>query len=566
MRGVVTLGALAACLVIGTATGAARTAQATVAAYPAGTSFTATGAAPSHGSSSVSLAMPIGAVDDAVILARGAQQVSALSTSIDPALTLHLLFAHYVSVDGKPVPDVLEPWDGSQRTTEKTNQPIWVQITVPQGTTPGTYAGSVSLVTDGTPTVVPISVDVANVTLPPPGQVSGSLLTAFNVSAQSYGNEVHRLYGIPASQSLPGFFPFLASYGISPNEWGYGNPDSKAGYTTSRNWFKDKAARMTDAVGNPRQFGAMAIPISNNRATPHGWTAGISPYEPSTWCSYLKAVKGFWARHGWLPGAYPYLYAMDEPGGKLYPIIRRQAAVAHRCWPGSHVLVTTRPQPSDRFLWNGGKDDIDTFAILESRYYGEYTNPRPYRDGQRRATMFLRYINAARKRGKQIWTYTYESAAHTTPGLAAIEPASAPRMYTAWAALEGITGILRGNSMTAYDPHSNPLDTNNKGGGDYVLIYPGKSGPIASARLEELREGIEDWEILNIVRQKHGSKAVVKLLSHLFSTTATGAKLACFAGCPIKNSLPYSWPLFSHDATTATKIAQMRAKALAAAS
>ena len=567
MRRVValSLAALTACLVIGTATGAARTAQANVAVYPAGTSFTATGAAPRHGSSSLSLAMPIGAVDDAVILARGAQHVSALTTSIDPALTMHLLFAHYVSVNGKLVPDVLEPWDGGQRHTERTNQPIWVQITVPQGTAPGTYAGSVSLVADGTPTAIPISVHVANVTIPPPGQVSGSLLTAFSSSPQAYGNEVHRLYGISAKQSLPGFFPFLASYRISPNTWGYGTPDSKSGYTTKGDWFKDKAARMTEAVGNPRQFAAMAIPMSNNRATPHKWTAGVSPYAPSTWCPYLKAVKGFWKSHGWLPGAYPYLYAMDEPGGKLYPIIRRQAKAAHRCWPGSHVVVTTRPQPDDRYLWNGGKDDIDVFAVLESRYYGEYTNPRPYEQGQRRATMFLRYINAARRQGKQIWTYTYESPAHTTPGLAAVEPASSPRMFTAWAALEGITGLLRGNSMTNYDPRSNPFDTNNKGG-DYVLIYPGRNAPIASARLEELREGIEDWEILNIVRQKHGSKAVVKLLSRLFSTTATGAKLACFIGCPIKNSLPYSWPLFSHDATTATKIARMRAKALAAAS
>ena len=35
-----------------------------------------------------------------------------------------------------------------------------------------------------------------------------------------------------------------------------------------------------------------------------------------------------------------------------------------------------------------------------------------------------------------------------------------------------------------------------------------------------LREGIEDWEILNVVRHKHGAAAVRRLLSGLFSTTA----------------------------------------------
>jgi hypothetical protein len=296
------------------------------------------------------------------------------------------------------------------------------------------------------------------------------------------------------------------------------------------------------------------------------WAGRISPYAPQTWCSYLRAVRGFWENHGWLPGAYPYLYGMDEPGTSQFPVVARQAKALHACWPGGKLVITGKPRNENRRLWNGGSNDVDVWAVLESRYYGEYTNPTQYREGQRRATMFLRYINKARKRGKQIWTYTYESRAHQTPGLAAVERASAPRMFTAWAALEGITGLLRGQAMTNYDPHSNPFDTNNKGDGDMVLIYPGRNAPIPSARLETLREGIEDWEILNIVRQKHGSRAVVKLMSRLFSTTATGAKLACVTGCPIKVNLPYSWPLFSHDGTTATKIAQMRAKALAAAS
>ena len=81
-----------------------------------------------------------------------------------------------------------------------------------------------------------------------------------------------------------------------------------------------------------------------------------------------------------------------------------------------------------------------------------------------------------------------------------------------------------------------------------------------------LREGIEDWEILNVVRHKHGAAAVRKLLSGLFSTTAKGAKLGCTIGCPLKTSTPYSWPTWSHDASTPRTVASMRAAALRAAS
>ena len=56
------------------------------------------------------------------ILVRGAQKVSVVSPTIDSPLQLNLFFAHYVSVDGKAVPDALMPWDGSQRATEQ-NEP-----------------------------------------------------------------------------------------------------------------------------------------------------------------------------------------------------------------------------------------------------------------------------------------------------------------------------------------------------------------------------------------------------------------------------------------------------------
>ena len=179
--------------------------------------------------------------------------------------------------------------------------------------------------------------------------------------------------------------------------------------------------------------------------------------------------------------------------------------------------------------------------------------------------MFLRYINAARRRGKQIWTYTYDASSHSTPGFTATEPASDPRVFVDWAAYEGITGLLYGQGTTTY-AKGNPLVSNDKAKGSYVLIYPGKNGPLASARLEVLREGIEDWEILNVVRHKHGAAKVRKLLSGLFSTTAKGAKLGCTIGCPIRTSTPYSWPIWSHNATTPRTVASMRAAALHAAS
>ena len=551
-------------LALSAGSGAARSLSATVGVYPSGTTFSASAAAPAHAASSVSLAMPIGGVDDATLLVRGAQKVSISPPTIEAPLQLRLLFAHFVSVGRKPVPDALIPWDGSPRATEHTNQPLWLQVTVPYGTAPGVYQGSVVVVADGSRTSVPIAVTVSPVTLPGRSQVAGSLLTAFNFSPQSYANKAADLYGVSPESTLPELFSFLSSYRLSPNSWGYGNPRAASGYTSDRRWWLDKTGQMVAAAGQPAQFASMWIPISNNRWSPSTYVGGRSPFKPQGWCSYLRSVHGFWQQRGWL-GSYPYLYGMDEPGASRFRVVGKQAKATHSCFPGGHVLVTGKPTAQNRFLWNGGSDDVDVWVVLASRYYGRYTNPSLARRGISHAREELALIDSARRHDKQIWTYTYDAASHSTPGFAATEPAVDPRVFTDWAASEGITGLLYGQGTTTYSK-GNPLISNDKARGSYVLLYPGRNGPVASARLEVLREGIEDWEILNVVRHRHGAAVVRRLLSGLFSTTAKGAKLGCTVGCALKTSTPYSWPTWSHNAGTPRTVASMRAAALRAAS
>jgi hypothetical protein len=255
---------------------------------------------------------------------------------------------------------------------------------------------------------------------------------------------------------------------------------------------------------------------------------------------------------------------MDEPGLTRFKIVQKQAAATHKCFAGGHVIVTGRPTTENRFLWNGGNDDVDAWVVLASRYYGQYTTPAQAKKGVSNATENLRLINAVRRRHEQIWTYTYDAGSHSTPGFTATEPTVDPRVFVDWAALEGITGLLYGQGTTTY-AKGNPLVSNDKEKGSFVLLYPGKDGPIPSARLEVLREGIEDWEILNIVRQKRGGATVAKLLGTLFSTSGAAAKLGCTVGCQLKTSTPYSWPTWTNDASTPGKVAQMRAAALLAA-
>jgi hypothetical protein len=297
------------------------------------------------------------------------------------------------------------------------------------------------------------------------------------------------------------------------------------------------------------------------------YVAGLSPTDPAKWCGYLGTVKQFWTLHGFLQGgAVPYVFPYDEPGDSHTTLLAEQATAVHRCFPGAKMLVTATPDSATTRLYDGkGTDNVDIWTIVDWRYYGTYTSPGQEKHGNR-ARSVLAQINKARSHGAKILGYTYAFA--NFPSFSATEPLSDSRMFVLWTALEGLDGILYGQGLTTYSGKGNPLDQNIGSSGQSVLIYPGNGSPIASARLDQIRSGLEDWEIFNAVRKRFGAGKVWSILgAHgLFSASAKGVKLACSIGCELKGKPSQSWPQWSHDATTASKIAGARLDALRAAS
>jgi hypothetical protein len=322
---------------------------------------------------------------------------------------------------------------------------------------------------------------------------------------------------------------------------------------------------MVSAAGQPSQFASMWIPISSNRWSASTYVGGQSPFQPQTWCSYLKSVRGFWQSHGWLEDTYPYLWAMDEPGPARFHVVQQQAKVTHSCFAGSNVIITGKPTVQNRFLWNGGSDDVDVWAVLASRYYGEYTAPSLSRHGISHARQELTLINSAPAPSQADLDVHLRLALTLDAGIrrdrAGLRPAHARR-------LGGARGHHRPALRAGHDDlrEGRPARRERPGEGLLRPRLSGQDGPISSARLEVLREGIEDWEIPNVVRHKHGDAAVRKLLSGLFSTTSKGARPGCTVGCPVTTSTPYSWAVWSHNAGRPRTVESMRAAALRAAS
>jgi hypothetical protein len=536
-------------------------AAAGVLVYPSSQTIPASGRLPQGESASVTLNAARGEREGAWIVVSGIQG-RMVSASIDGyelgSLQAALYFGHFVESGGRTRSDALLPWDGKPQPTERRNQPIYLQVVVPDDARPGGYRATVHVTADGISTDVPVAITVFRVRLPAPDAAKGNLLTAFHVVPQSYVKKAQELYHLntngrraAANDSL---FQFLSGYRISPASWGFGEPRSQAGYTSSSRWWLDAAGNMVRQ--NQNGFAAMRIPISNQRTSAASRIAGLSPFAPEGWCDYLRTVRSFWDQHGWLSGHVPYLYALDEPDLAGMALVARQASTAHGCFPGSQVLVTGNPTPSNHFLWDNKEgDDVDIWAVLSRRYYGQFNAPRSK----------LATIQAVRRAGKSVWSSTYTGVAGT-PGYALTEPLSDPRVFLLWNALEGIPGTLYGQGVTSYYS-GNPFD-GLRDRGEFVLLYPGEHTPIASARLEQIRDGIEDWDVLDVVRRRYGATAVRRILGDagLFSTTASGTILACTQACELDGSTQYSWPEWSHDAATAAKIEAAHLQALRMAS
>jgi hypothetical protein len=535
-----------------------------VLAFPSSQTIPAAGALPRGGTPSIALNAATGEHEGAWVVVRGGGQiaVSVDRAAIEP-LGVSLAWGHFVRVESRLVADALLPWDGAARPAEQANQPVYVRVTVPRGTAPGTYTTTLTIGSGGETASVPLSVRVFPLELP--GNVGDGrmLLTSFHVSAPTYLGTVARLYGFSSqaerSAAHASLFRFLSDYYMSPSSWGFGEPRTPSGYESHRKWWLDSASNMREAARSP--FAAMRVPVSSNRTAPANRIAGLSPTEPERWCDYLRSVRSFWEQQGWTSRSLAYLYAYDEPDVSGQRIVARQSKVLHACWPGAKSLMTGNPEPdgANSFLYDGrGGDDLDIWAVLTRRFYGRFTSPAAPRNRQRELSASIARV----RKTASVWSYTY-SGVTGTPGFRATEPLSNPRMLVLWNALEGLDGLLYGQGTTTYPTSGNPLDALSRHG-EFVLLYPGRRDPVPSARLEQLREGIEDWAVLEEVRRRSGAGAVRAILggAGLFSANRSGTKLACHLGCTLKSATKYSWPQWSSDASTAGRIERARLAAL----
>lgn len=174
-----------------------------------------------------------------------------------------------------------------------------------------------------------------------------------------------------------------------------------------------------------------------------------------------------------------YVYAYDEPALGS-PHVAQVLAALHHEDPSLKTLLVLHdaPDPVRHAAWLA---DADIVCL-------HLTSADPQRVAQLKAL------------GKEVWIYV-SSPAHPFPSLVIDEPALAHRIIPWMAWKLGAGGLLYW-CVNFWDrnPWEDPSTFAKDQNGNGFLYYPSADGPVSSIRLEVLRDGIEDYEYLAMLR------------------------------------------------------------------
>ena len=418
-----------------------------------------------------------------------------------------------------PWPEPLPPLAGKIDLEEGKNQPLWIRVKVPKDAKAGTYTGKIVLSAEDYAAEAPIKVEVFDFALP-------DRMTCQSAFGFSPG-EVWRYQKLEKAEDrravLDKYLASFAAHHISPYEpapldnvkvtWPKG-PDGKPTLVPEFDWTAWDAA-MARAFERYHFNSFMAhVPGMGGgsfhaRVDPEllGYKENTPEYK-TAFTNYCKALEGHLKEKGWLEAAF--IYWFDEPDPKDYAFVMNGFRKLKEAAPGLTRMLTEQVEP-----------DLVGGPNLWCPITPEYNHAR---------------AEERRRAGEKFWWYVCcgPKAPHTT--LFLDHPAVELRVWLWQTWQRKIDGILvwQTNYWTSGTAYTDPKHPQNPyedpaswvdgygvakgakqlwGNGDGRFIYPPESaadgnpagpvleGPVDGIRWEMLRDGIEDYEYLVVLRR-----------------------------------------------------------------
>jgi hypothetical protein len=328
----------------------------------------------------------------------------------------------------------------------KTNQPVWVDVHVPADARAGLYKGSVRVSSNQLDVRIPVSLHVWGFTLP----LKPTLKSSFGMHEPNLSDRrVHEVLlqhrVMPESVNPGDAREFEEQFGLNT--------------TALRFWGNFKKSKCTmDLAPAPEEI-----------------TSALRLYPPDL------AV---------------YMYPADEIDRcpNLFNTVRQWGANMHAADPRIGNLVTVSPAPGLYDDGTGtGRSAVDIWTLL----------PSAYEAARRR-------VHSVQAKGDEIWSYT-----------ALVQDSYSPKWEIDFAPINyriqpgfisqslGLTGILYWRvdlwTRMPWDDVAGYRIDGNVYPGEGMLVYPGRqvgiSSVVPSMRLKWIREGVEDFEYIAILKR-----------------------------------------------------------------
>ena len=438
----------------------------------------------------------------------------------------YLMITHPTDSTGcvGPWPDPLPPLAGKIDLDEGQNQPLWIRVRVPPDAKAGTYTGKVVLAAEDYSAEAPLKVEVFDFALPDRMTCTSSF--GFDPSVVWRYQKVEKPEDRRAV--LDKYLAALAAHHIAPYEpvpldpikvtWPKG-ADGKPTLAPQFDWAAWDAA-MTRVLER-YHFNSFVVHVPGmgggtffQRVEPEllGHKEDTPEYK-AAFTNYCQALEAHLKEKGWLGDAY--IYWFDEPDTKDFPFVANGFRKLKEAARGLNRMITKQPEPG----LAGGPN-------IWCPITPEYNHAR---------------AEERRRQGEKFWWYVCCGPKAPYVTLFIDHPATEMRVWLWQTWQRKIEGILIWStnywtSGTAYpdakhpqNPYADPASWVDGygvakgtkqlwGNGDGRFLYPPEAaadasppgpvleGPVDSIRLEMLRDGIEDYEYLAILRNLLASR------------------------------------------------------------
>jgi hypothetical protein len=414
-------------------------------------------------------------------------------------------------------PDALPPLSEPLDVAAGENQPLWVLVHVPSDARPGDYTGSVRLQAEGWSAEVPLRLHVWDLALPE----RNHLETAFGFSPGEAFRYHQARTETDKRQLLDLYFRSFAEHRISPYDpvplddiqvrfhTEAKPPRAEFDFTAFDRAFS-RAVEDFRFTGYRLPVHGMGGGTFHSRQDPElaGFTENTPEYQ-ALFANYVSQLEQHLREKNWLDKAYVYWF--DEPDPKDYEFVTRGMERLQRHAPGLRKMLTE--EPNDALA-----APVDIWCPISNQY-------EPAAAERHRA------------RGERFWWYVCTGPKAPYCTLFIDHPATELRVWLWQTWQRKVAGILvwESNYWTSsaafpdapQDPYADPMGYVSGystprgvkrywGNGDGRFIYPPRAarvpgaegeqpvlaGPVSSIRWEMLREGIEDYEMLYLLRER----------------------------------------------------------------